>query len=68
MEKKKLTLKQKVQRNQVQINYIRKNYRRIDIKLHYTYDADMVAHIESKDNIQAYIKELIRRDMEATKN
>ncbi len=44
--------------------YDAKNTRRIYLKLNLKTDADIFAFLEGKENIQGYIKELIRRDME----
>ena len=63
-KKKKLTLAQKVKKNQLVISYIKNNYRRWEIKVHKEHDPEMVAFLESKENVQAYIKELIKKDME----
>lgn len=68
MEKKKLTLAQRLKKSQSVTKYIKNAYRRWEVKVHKEHDADMVEFLEAKDNVQAYIKELIRRDMEATKN
>ena len=64
MEKKELTLKQKARRSEVQCKYIKEHYRRFGLKLHKTYDPEMIAFLESKDNLQQYLKELIKKDME----
>lgn len=39
------------------------NTRRIYIKLNKRTDAEILQHLDSQDNIQGYIKELIRQDM-----
>lgn len=43
--------------------YDAKNTQRIYIKLNKNTDADILQHLRSQDNIQGYIKELIRNDM-----
>ena len=43
------------------------NTRMLHLKLNYKTDADILAHIEGVDNIQAYLKQLIRADI-ASKN
>ena len=64
MEKKELTLKQKARRSEVQCKYIKANYRSYGFKLHKTYEPEMIDFLEKKENLQQYIKELIKRDME----
>ena len=59
MPRKKATNKQKA----AIVEYNKKNYRRINLSLHRTFEADMVAHVEKQENIAGYIKELIRADM-----
>lgn len=44
--------------------YARKNIRQFALKLNRKTDADMVDHLEQVDNIQGYIKSLIRADMD----
>lgn len=61
---KKLTLAEKAKRSAIQNKYIKEHYRRWQIKCHKTYESDLVAFLENKENVQAYIKELIRKDME----
>ena len=46
--------------------YDRENTRRINLKLNKKTDADVIRQLESQDNIQAYIKRLIREDMKRT--
>ena len=38
--------------------------RQVVIRLDREKEADILAHLESKESMQAYIKELIRNDME----
>lgn len=57
--RKKATNKQKA----YIVDYNKENYRRVNLSLHRTIDADIIAWIEAKDNIAGYIKELIRQDM-----
>lgn len=45
-----------------QARYDAKNTRRYTIKLNVRTDADIIAKLESVDNVQGYIKDLIRRD------
>ena len=52
--------------------YDRENTRRINLKLNNKTDADIIRQLESKkapsEGIQAYIKRLIREDMNKTGN
>ena len=43
--------------------YDRENTRRINLKLNKKTDADIISELERQENIQAYIKRLIREDM-----
>jgi len=43
--------------------YDRQNTRRINLKLNNKTDADIIRKLESQENIQGYIKNLIRKDM-----
>lgn len=42
---------------------IKKHYKRFEIKIHITREADLLDFIESKENKQDYIKNLILEDM-----
>lgn len=42
----------------------KKEFRNIHLKLSRTYDSDIVQKLDSIDNIQGYIKDLIRKDIE----
>lgn len=57
--KKKATNKQKA----YIIEYNKNNYRRINFQLHKTNEADLIEYLESQPNINAYLKDLIRKDM-----
>ena len=46
------------------IKYEKKNNKRVTVKLHIKYDGDIISHLESKENMTTYIKQLIRADME----
>ena len=46
--------------------YDRHNTRRINLKLNNKTDADIIRQLECKQNIQGYIKQLIREDMKKT--
>ena len=43
--------------------YDRENTRRINLKLNKKTDDDIIQHLESQENIQGYLKRLIRNDM-----
>lgn len=43
--------------------YDKQNTRRVNLKLNNKTDADIIRKLESVENIQGYIKELIRQDM-----
>ena len=44
--------------------YEKSTMKRLSIKLHNKYDEGIIRHLESKENVTAYIKQLIRSDME----
>ena len=72
MEKKKLTKAQlekkekerKARESAYQVKLIRENYKRFEIKIRLDDEADMITHLLATGNVQAYIKGLIRADME----
>lgn len=43
--------------------YDRENTRRVNLKLNKKTDDDIIRHLESQENIQGYLKRLIREDM-----
>ena len=45
--------------------YVKKNQRQFMLKVNRIHEPEMVEWLESKDSIQAYLKELIRKDMKA---
>lgn len=51
--------------SQYQANYIKENMKRVEIKIDKRNCQDMIDWLNGKDNVQAYIKDLIRKDMEA---
>lgn len=59
-----MTVKEKARVIEVQNKYIKEKYRRHSIKVHKILEKDMYEHLEKIDNIQQYLKELIRKDME----
>lgn len=46
---------------------IKKNYKRFEIKIHRFHEKELITFLESKDNKQAYIKNLIQEDMKRSK-
>lgn len=44
-------------------DYNRKNKKQIKFELNINTDADIIKHLEKKENKQGYIKQLIRDDM-----
>ena len=51
-------------RKQYNIDYIKANQRQFMLKVNRIHEADMVEWLEGKENVQAYLKQLIREDME----
>ena len=43
--------------------YDAKSTRQIHLKLNLNTDADILEHLDQQENVQGYIKELIRNDM-----
>ena len=60
-----MTVKERARVIETQNKYIKENYRRHSIKVHKTLEKDMYEHLEKIDNIQQYIKELIKKDMKS---
>jgi hypothetical protein len=48
------------------MDFDRKNTKLIGMKLNKNTDADILAHLEKQENIQGYLKRLIREDMKKT--
>ena len=55
-------------RKQYEIDYIKQNQRQFMLKVNRKTDPDMVDWLESQENVQAYLKDLIRKDMESRIN
>lgn len=55
------------QQKRAQIKYDKTNTRQITFKFNLKTDADILEKLDSVENRQGYIKELIRNDMEAEK-
>lgn len=51
-----------------QKKYDEKNTKQIKVKLNYKTDADIIKKLDSTDNMQGYIKQLIRKDINEKKN
>lgn len=49
-------------------NYIKKNVRRFELKLSKKNDAELIKHLETKGNVNQYLKELITSDMKKSGN
>lgn len=45
--------------------YDAKTTKQIHLKLNLNTDADILSHLEQQENVQGYIKDLIRRDMKS---
>ena len=48
-------------------NYEKENLRQIRLKINRKTEPDLLAWVEKQENVQGYIKELIRKDMEQGK-
>lgn len=55
-------------RNQYNIDYVRTYQRQFMLKVNRKTDPDMVAWLESKESVQAYLKDLIRTDMDRSQS
>lgn len=44
--------------------YEKANIKRVVVKLNIKYDESIINHLNGKENVTAYIKQLIRSDME----
>ena len=47
--------------------YVKENIRQFMLKVNKKLDPEMVEWLESKENVQSYLKDLIRKDMESNK-
>lgn len=47
-----------------QAKYISNNIRRFSLNANRNTEADLIEHLEKQDNVQKYIRDLIRADME----
>lgn len=58
--------KQRQQRSKASIKYNAKNVKQFKLNLNLKTDQDIISHLESVDNKQGYVKDLIRKDMKST--
>ena len=49
---------------EAQMKYDRKNTKTFCIKLNYGTDANLISFLETQENVQGYIKSLIRKDID----
>jgi len=54
---------QKQARVKASVKYNAKNVKQVKLNLNRKTDADIIEHLEASPNMQGYIKELIRKDM-----
>ena len=57
----------KFNKTQYDIEFNRKNYRRVEIRLNINTEKHLIDHLEKKPNKQGYIKSLIEKDIESLK-
>lgn len=55
--------KERQSRVKASMKYNAKNVKQIKINLNKKTDADIIQHLEQTDNVQGYIKGLIRKDI-----
>lgn len=55
-------MKELTPRVKASMKYDKANVKQVKLSLNKKTDADVIAILESKDNVQGYIKDLIRRD------
>jgi hypothetical protein len=63
MEEKKYLNENQALRSKRQQKYAGKMIKRVPFSLHIINDSDIIDKLESVDNVQGYIKNLIRMDM-----
>lgn len=54
-------------KTQYDIDYQKKNIRRINLSLHRENDKDIIAYLESQTNVQGMLKRMIRKYMKEKK-
>ena len=57
----------KEQKKVYDIAYQKRNVKRIPLNLNISTDADIIAHIQQINNVNGYLKELIRQDIKRKK-
>lgn len=56
-------MKEQTPQVKASIKYNKTNVKQIKLNLNRKTDADIIDHLEAKNNVQGYIKELIRNDL-----
>ena len=59
-----MSLKEKLRASEATTKYVKTHLRRFEVRLNVEKDKELIDHILSKENIQAYLKELIIKDIE----
>ena len=57
----------KEQKKAYDIDYQKRNVKRVPFNLNYSTDADIIAYIQHINNVNGYLKELIRQDIKRKK-
>jgi len=57
----------KFNKKEYDIEFNRKNYRRVEIRLNINTEKHLIEHLEKQPNKQGYIKSLIEKDIESLK-
>ncbi|HCY06476.1 MAG TPA: hypothetical protein DHS57_04185, partial [Erysipelotrichaceae bacterium] len=60
-------MSEKFNKTQYDIEFNRKNYRRVEIRLNINTEKHLIEHLEKQPNKQGYIKSLIEKDIESLK-
>ena len=63
MAEKKYMNEDQALRTKRQQKYAEKNIKRVPLGLHIVNDSDIIEKLQSVNNVQGYIKELIRNDL-----
>ena len=63
IEKRQTSEKLSDAKRRTNMDYDKHNTKLVGMKLNRKTDADILAFLEQKENIQGYLKELIRKDM-----
>ena len=59
-----MTLKEKLKTVEAHTKYVKTHLKRFEVRFNNEKEKDVIEYILSKGNVQGYIKELIRKDME----